>query len=56
MNKKSNDLLLFWEHPNYIKNWKIIYENPKIIPTQTKSILILNGYDILNNNVLNIED
>jgi hypothetical protein len=56
VNKKSNDLLLFWERPNYIENWEIIYDNPKVIPTQPKGILILNGYDIFNNNVLNVED
>jgi hypothetical protein len=27
-----------------------------LVLTQTKGILILNGYDILNNNVLNVED
>jgi hypothetical protein len=51
-----NDLLPFWEHSNYIENWESIYDNPKIIPIQIEGILILNGYDILNNNVLNIKD
>jgi predicted esterase YcpF (UPF0227 family) len=54
--KNGNDALLFWEHPNYMENWQSIYDNPEIIPTQTKGILILNGNDILNKKVLNIKD
>jgi hypothetical protein len=46
VNKKCNDLLPFWEHPNYMKNWKSIYDNPEIIPIQIEGILILNGFDI----------
>jgi hypothetical protein len=56
VNKGSNDLLPFWKNPNYMENWESKYENPKIIPTQTQCMLIVNGYDILNNNIHNIID
>jgi hypothetical protein len=39
-----------------MKNWESIYDNPKIILTQIEGFLILNEYDILNNNVFNIKD
>jgi hypothetical protein len=54
VNKKNNDLQPFWGQPSYIKNWESIYDKPEIITTITKGMLILNGYDILKNNILNI--
>jgi hypothetical protein len=48
VNKKSNNFQPFWEHLTYMENWKSVYDNPKIIPTQIEGILILNGFDILN--------
>ena len=39
-----------------MKNWQSIYDSPEIIPTQIEGILILNGNDISNKNVLNIKD
>jgi hypothetical protein len=53
VNKKCNDLLPFCEHPNYMENWKNIYDNFEIIPIQIQGILILNGYDIFNKYLLN---
>jgi hypothetical protein len=38
-----------------MENWQSIYDNPKIIPTQTEGILILNGNDILSKKVFNIK-
>jgi hypothetical protein len=38
-----------------MENWQSIYDNPEIIPIQTKGILIFNGNDILNKNILNIK-
>jgi hypothetical protein len=56
VNNKNNDLQPFWEHPNYMENWEGIYDDPGIIPTLTQGTLILNGYDIIKYNILNIED
>ena len=39
-----------------MENWQSIYDIPEIISKQTESILILNGNDILNKNILNIKD
>ena len=47
INKESVGLLPFWEHPSYMENWGSIYNNSKIIPTQTEGILILSRGDIL---------
>jgi hypothetical protein len=39
-----------------MENWQSIYNNLEIIPTQIEGILILNGNDIFNKNVLKIKD
>jgi hypothetical protein len=39
-----------------MENWESMYDNPKIIPTQTKGFLISKGNDNLNKNELNLED
>jgi hypothetical protein len=54
--RRIDGLLPIWEALNYIENWKSIYVNPGIIPIYSEGILILNGNDILNKKVLNIED
>jgi hypothetical protein len=39
-----------------MENWESIYDDPEIIPTLTQDKLILNGYDIIKYNILNIQD
>ena len=56
VNNKNNDLQPFWEHPNYMENWEEIYDNPEIISTLTQGTLILNGFDLVKYNILNIQD
>jgi hypothetical protein len=42
-----------WEDSSYGKNWQSMYDNFRIIATQTKDVLILNGNDILSEKVFN---
>jgi hypothetical protein len=46
VNNKNNDLQPFWEHPSYMEIWETIYDDPRIIPTLTQGMLLLNGSHI----------
>jgi hypothetical protein len=55
INNESSELLPFWKDKRYKSNWKNIYEESGMIPTQIEGILILNGYDSRSSKVLDIE-